>query len=30
VLDQVTVEDTAKGFDEVMNPSTPDAEAASE
>ncbi|WP_275100254.1 trigger factor [Sedimenticola hydrogenitrophicus] len=30
VLDQVKVEDTAKGFDEVMNPSTPDAEAASE
>ncbi|WP_260293566.1 trigger factor [Sedimenticola hydrogenitrophicus] len=30
VLDQVTVEDIAKGFDEVMNPSTPDAEAASE
>lgn len=30
VLDQVKVEDAAKGFDEVMNPATPDAEAVDE
>lgn len=30
VLDQVKVEDTAKGFDEVMNPPKPDADAAEE
>lgn len=30
VLDQVKVEDVAKGFDEVMNPAQPGAEAADE
>lgn len=30
VLDQVKVEDVTKTFDEVMNPATPDAEAADE
>ncbi len=30
VLDQVKVEDAAKGFDEVMNPATPDADAVNE
>ncbi|WP_428603266.1 trigger factor [Sedimenticola sp.] len=30
VLDQVKVEDTTQGFDEVMNPKAPEAEAADE
>lgn len=30
VLDQVKVEDAAKGFDEVMNPATPDVDAVNE